>query len=80
MVIQEGLPEELRLLINDSNTSVEIVERLKLSPEDILDNFHEEVYNNLEAFDELCADLDIEFGEDQHEAYTYETRYAEETE
>ena len=80
MINLEDFQGELKLLISDRYTAVEIVDRLDLSTDDILDNFYEEVYNKLEAFDELCADLDIEFGEDQHEAYTYETRYAEETE
>ncbi len=77
MISQEELPEELRLLIVDRYTAVEVVERLELSIEDILDNFSEQVYNNLERFDELCADLGIEFKE--NETYIHETGYEEET-
>ena len=35
------------------------------------------MYNNLERFDELCADLGIEFKE--NETYIHETGYEEET-
>ena len=80
MINQEDFRGELRLLIADRYTAVEIVERLDLSTDDILDNFYEEVYNSLYKFDELCADIGLEFDGDEHEAYTYETGYAEETE
>jgi len=51
---------ELKLLIVDRYTGAEIVERLELSAEDILDNFPEEVYNNLDRFDEVLHDLGVD--------------------
>tara|TARA_R110000824_G_scaffold94543_5_gene228020 strand:+ start:5295 stop:5480 length:186 start_codon:yes stop_codon:yes gene_type:complete len=47
------------LLIADRYTGAEIIERLEISAEDILDNYLEEVYNSLYKFDEILSDLDI---------------------
>ena len=52
-------PNDLKLLIADRYTGAEIIERLEISAEDILDNYLEEVYNSLYKFDEILSDLDI---------------------
>ena len=67
-------PDELKLLIADRYTGAELVERLELSAEDILDNFFEEVYNNLDKLDEIRHDLGIDledyYNETEEEEYT----------
>ena len=52
-------PNDLKLLIADRYPGAEIIERLEISAEDILDNYLEEVYNSLYKFDEILSDLDI---------------------
>ena len=52
-------PNDLKLLIADRYTGAEIIERLEISAEDILDNYLEEVYNSLYKFDQILSDLDI---------------------
>ena len=79
MINLEDFQGELKLLISDRYTAVEIVDRLDLSTDDILDNFYEEVYNKLYRFDELCADIGLEFNGDEHETNLYETGHEEET-
>ncbi len=66
-------PNELKLLIADRYTGAEIIERLEIPAEDILDNYFEEVYNSLYKFDEILSDLDItleDFYNETEEEYT----------
>ena len=66
-------PDELKLLIADRYTGTEIIERLEIPAEDILDNYFEEVYNSLYKFDEILSDLDItleDFYNETEEEYT----------
>ncbi len=60
-------PNELKLLIADRYTGAEIIERLEISAEDILDNYFEEVYNSLYKFDEILSDLDISLEDSYNE-------------
>jgi len=60
-------PNELKLLIADRYTGAEIIERLEIPAEDILDNYFEEVYNSLYKFDEILSDLDISLEDSYNE-------------
>ena len=51
--------DELRLLIADRYTAAEIVERLDLTAEELLDYCMDEVYDNIKDFWELHRDLGI---------------------
>ena len=62
-------PNELKLLIADRYTGAEIVERLEITAEEVLDNFFEEVYNNVYRFDEIVNDLELT-QEDYDNVYT----------
>ena len=62
-------PNELKLLIADRYTGAEIVERLEITAEEVLDNFFEEVYNNVYRFDEIVNDLELTH-EDYDNVYT----------
>jgi len=52
-------PNELKLLIADRYTGAEIIERLEITAEEVLDSFFEEVYNNVYRFDEIVNDLEL---------------------
>ena len=45
--------EELRMLMIDKYTAAEIVERIDMSTEELLDMVMDTVYNNVILFDEL---------------------------
>jgi|2_EtaG_2_1085320.scaffolds.fasta_scaffold48367_3 hypothetical protein len=62
-------PNELKLLIADRYTGAEIIERLEITAEEVLDNFFEEVYNNVYRFDEIVNDLELT-QEDYDNVYT----------
>tara|TARA_R100001530_G_scaffold93919_1_gene65183 strand:- start:2648 stop:2848 length:201 start_codon:yes stop_codon:yes gene_type:complete len=57
------------LLIADRYTGAEIIERLEITAEEVLDNFFEEVYNNVYRFDEIVNDLELT-QEDYDNVYT----------
>ena len=59
-------PDELKLLIADRYTGAEIIERLEITAEDILDNYFKEVYNSLYKFDEILSDLGIDLEDSYH--------------
>jgi high-affinity Fe2+/Pb2+ permease len=50
-------PVELRLLINDKYTAAELVDRLDLTIEEVLDSFMDEVYDNLRDLWEIHDDI-----------------------
>tara|TARA_R100001369_G_C3315229_1_gene167991 strand:- start:1500 stop:1709 length:210 start_codon:yes stop_codon:yes gene_type:complete len=45
--------DELRMLMSDKYTAAEVVERLDMSTEELLDMIMDTVYNNIILFDEL---------------------------
>ena len=45
--------DELRMLMVDKYTAAEVVERLDMSTEELLDMIMDTVYNNIILFDEL---------------------------
>ena len=45
--------DELRMLMSDKYTAAEVVERLDMSTEELLDIIMDTVYNNIILFDEL---------------------------
>ena len=45
--------DELRMLMVDKYTAAEVVERLDMSTEELLDMIMDTVYNNITLFDEL---------------------------
>ena len=45
--------DELRMLMVDKYTAAEVVERLDMSTEELLDMVMDTVYNNITLFDEL---------------------------
>jgi len=65
MVLREL--ESLRLLIVDRYTAPEVVERLNITTDELLDNYLEEVYSNLERFDEIVQDFINDTGEEEDE-------------
>lgn len=69
-------PNELKLLIADRYTGAEIIERLEISAEDILDNYLEEVYNSLYKFDEILSDLGINLEDSYNETEEEYTQWS----
>ncbi len=69
-------PNELKLLIADRYTGAEIIERLEIPAEDILDNYFEEVYNSLYKFDEILSDLDISLEDSYNETEEEYTQWS----
>lgn len=69
-------PNELKLLIADRYTGAEIIERLEIPAEDILDNYFEEVYNSLYKFDEILSDLDITLEDSYNETQEEYTQWS----
>ena len=69
-------PNELNLLIADRYTGAEIIERLEIPAEDILDNYFEEVYNSLYKFDEILSDLDISLEDSYNETEEEYTQWS----
>jgi len=69
-------PNELKLLIADRYTGAEIIERLEISAEDILDNYFEEVYNSLYKFDEILSDLGINLEDSYNETEEEYTQWS----
>tara|TARA_R110001592_G_scaffold207076_1_gene457793 strand:- start:1004 stop:1213 length:210 start_codon:yes stop_codon:yes gene_type:complete len=55
--------DELRMLMVDKYTAAEVVERLDMSTEELLDMVMDTVYNNITLFDELS----YLFNEDREE-------------
>lgn len=53
-------PDELRLLIVDRYTAVEVIDRLDLTCHEVLDFILDDVYDNIKDFWELHRDLGIE--------------------
>jgi ribosome assembly protein YihI (activator of Der GTPase) len=68
-------PNELKLLIADRYTGAEIIERLEIPAEEVLDSFFDTVYNNLYKFDELAQDLGLDSDEDYQNIYDTEEEY-----
>tara|TARA_R110002020_G_scaffold40582_2_gene119957 strand:+ start:571 stop:771 length:201 start_codon:yes stop_codon:yes gene_type:complete len=64
------------LLIADRYTGAEIIERLEISAEDILDNYFEEVYNSLYKFDEILSDLGINLEDSYNETEEEYTQWS----
>jgi|TARA_R100000781_G_scaffold47882_1_gene32078 hypothetical protein len=64
------------LLIADRYTGAEIIERLEIPAEDILDNYFEEVYNSLYKFDEILSDLDISLEDSYNETEEEYTQWS----
>ena len=57
-------PDVLKQLIGDRYTGAVVVERLDLTPQQVLDFCIDDVYNNIIVFDEVLQDLGIEVNED----------------
>jgi len=56
--------EELRMLMIDKYTAAEIVERIDMSTEELLDIVLDTVYNNITLFDELSYLFNEDIEED----------------
>lgn len=56
--------EELRMLMIDKYTAAEIVERIDMSTEELLDIVIDTVYNNIILFDELSYLFNEDIEED----------------
>lgn len=63
--------ESLRLLVVDRYTAPEVIDRLGLSTDEVLDNYLEEVYTNLERFDEIIQDYTEELLGDEENIEDY---------
>jgi hypothetical protein len=54
-------PETLRVILSDRYSAAEVVDRLDISTDDILDNYLSDVYNNIMAFEEVLYELGLDY-------------------
>jgi hypothetical protein len=60
--------DTLRDIISDRYTAPEVVERLRLTTDEVLDNYLSDVYNKIQEFDEVLYELGLDYYGDPIEA------------